>query len=384
MNLRLIWLLAALAFLSMAGCNGNSGSSLGSGDLSVSLTDAASPDYKAVYISVNQVEVMVSANDDDNGWWVIDIIDKTINLLDLTGGTLEPLGTRNLPAKSYNQLRLHLASAPDDQKNLNGDDHPFANYVIETDDTVHELKVPSGYQSGIILVKQFAIETSGLTELILDFDAMKSVVKAGSSGQWLLKPVIQVIDTVTLAGISGSVTDGSSDIAQQAAWVSAQTYDAAATDAKDAITTHAGTLTDVIGTYLLRVLDGDYTLIAFKEGFAPECQSVTTSTGETIIRSFALTAATSGTLTVTVRSLSRTDDSVTVSVRMEGTCGETETIFYEVTSQSFAENGSYSISLPPGTYTVVAHGDNMTTISEPKVITAGNDTPMTVRVTTSP
>ena len=61
------------------------------------------------------------------------------------------------------------------------------NYVILEDDSVHELKVPSGYQSGVKIVKGFTINENGTTEIILDFDAMSSVVEAGNSGQWLLK-----------------------------------------------------------------------------------------------------------------------------------------------------------------------------------------------------
>lgn len=385
MTQRLMVFLAALLFFALSGCNGsNSNDPTEVGTLKVSLTDTASPDYKAVYVSVNQVEVKASANENDNGWLVVDTVNKTINLLDITGGRLEALGTRDVPAREYNQIRLLLTDTPDDKTNINGNDHPHANYVIDLSDNTYELNVPSGLQSGIKLVKKFTIETSGLTELILDFDAMKSVVKAISSDKWLLNPVIHVIETESVAGIGGSVFNASDDSAQQATWMALQTQDATATDTRDAITTHAGTLADLIGAYFLRVPADDYTLVAFKEGFAPECQNVTTVTGETFIRNFALTAATSGTLTVTVRSLSTTDEPVTVSIRMEGDCGGAETIFYEVTSQSFAEDGSYTISLPPGTYTVVAYGDSMTTLSEPKVITEGNDTPMTVRVTTAP
>jgi hypothetical protein len=378
MNKRFISILAAILLLATAGCNSSSGSSSGSGDLKVSLTDAPSPDYKAVYVTVNQVEVKASADENDNGWQVIDIDNKTINLLDLTGGILETLGTRNLAAGDYNQLRLHLATAPDDKLNLNDERHDFPHYVIETDGTIHELKVPSGYQSGIKLVKGFTIVASELTELILDFDATKSVVKAGNSGKWLLKPVIRVIDTVTVAGIQGTVTDAADDSLKHAAWVAVQTYDGTAADAKDDITTDAATLTDETGDYLLRVPADNYTLVAFKDGFAPECRTITATTGTTLTEDFALTAADSGILTVSVSGLTEVDDSVTVSVRKESACGGTETIFYEMTSQSFAENGSFDISLPPDTYTMVAYGDNLTTLSETKVITSGDTTTLAV------
>jgi hypothetical protein len=37
----------------------------------------------------------------------------------------------------------------------------------------------------------------------LDFDASRSIVKAGSSGKWLLKPTIKVLDTEEYSVISG-------------------------------------------------------------------------------------------------------------------------------------------------------------------------------------
>lgn len=375
---RLVSILAAILFLATAGCNSDTdtGSSFESGDLKVSLTDAPSPDYEAVYVSVNRVEVKASADDNDNGWQVIDIVNKTINLLDLTGGILETLGSKNLAAGDYSQLRLHLATAPDDNENILGNYHPHPNYIIVTGGAVHELKVPSGYQSGIKLVKGFTIEAEGLTELILDFDAMKSVVKAGNSGKWILKPVINVTETATVEGIGGSVTKASDNSALQAVWVAAQTYDTTAADAKDAITIHAGTLTDASGAYVLYLPAGAYTVVSFKDGFAPECQNVS---GESTIQDFALTtAAASGTLTITVSGLTEVDDSVTVSVRKESACGGSEPIFYEVTSQSFSENDSFDISLPPGDYMVVAYGDNLTTFNEEKVITSGDTTTMDV------
>ncbi len=389
MNQRLIAIIAAILFLALAGCSSNSGSSsLGSGDLNVSLTDAPSPDYKAVYISVNQVEVKASSDNGENGWQVVDIVNKTINLLDFTGGILEDLGTRNLPAQTYNQLRLVLASAPDDENNLNGDPHPFANYVILNDgsDTVHELKVPSGYQSGIKLVKQFSIAVSGLTELILDFDAMKSVVQAGNSGQWILKPVIEVLDTVTLARIDGSVTDTPTPgTVLQDTHVSAQIYNSIVSDEKDRLTIQAGTLTIADGSYILRVPEAEYRVIAYKEGFRPQCQLVSATSGGTIIADFALVASASGTLTVRVTGLAASEDAITLSIRRNSLCTNGSAILrpFEVTSLSltqehFATGGEAVFTLPSrnsgagytGDYTVVVSGDNITTRSQTPTVTS--------------
>ncbi|MDL1978816.1 MAG: DUF4382 domain-containing protein, partial [Deltaproteobacteria bacterium] len=57
--------------------------------------------------------------------------------------------------------------------------------------------------SGIKILHGFDINKGQTTELILDFDASRSIVKAGSSGKWLLKPTIKVLDTEEYSVISG-------------------------------------------------------------------------------------------------------------------------------------------------------------------------------------
>jgi hypothetical protein len=74
-------------------------------------------------------------------------------------------------------MRLILADQPDNSSNTLDASHPYANYLIDIDDNYKELKVPSGLQTGIKIVKGFAIVASQATELILDFDAAKSVVQ---------------------------------------------------------------------------------------------------------------------------------------------------------------------------------------------------------------
>ena len=73
--------------------------------------------------------------------------------------------------------------------------HPYANYVIDTDDNYQELKMPSDINTGIKIVHGFSISTDQSTELILDFNAEKSGVVAGNSGIWHLKPTIKFENT---------------------------------------------------------------------------------------------------------------------------------------------------------------------------------------------
>jgi len=190
-----------LAMLQISGCGGggDSSSQSGKGTLKVSLTDAPSGSYDAVNVTVSKVRVhqSASATESDAGWTDITLSPaRKINLLNLTNGALEELGETPLAAGHYTQIRLVLV--PNTAALL-------ANSVVlagTTTETV--LDTPSGVQSGIKLINQFDVVAGQRVDLVLDFDASKSVVKAGASGKYILKPVIKVIPTV-LNGIEGFV-----------------------------------------------------------------------------------------------------------------------------------------------------------------------------------
>ena len=195
------------------GCGGGGGSSSGGGTqgtLQVSLTDASTDAYQAIYVTVARVDVHLGDGDteDESRWETVAEPNTTYNLLELVNGVRETLGIARLNAGHYTQMRLIIGLTPDSDLNLFSQAHPYANYVIDQDDDeIHELKVPSGPQTGLKIVNGFNINANRTTELILDFDAMRSVVKAGSSGNYLLKPTIKVLTTVENAIVSGTVAD---------------------------------------------------------------------------------------------------------------------------------------------------------------------------------
>jgi hypothetical protein len=161
------------------------------------MTDAPACGFDAVNVTVNKVRVNGSANasDTDGGWTDITLTPaKKINLLNLTNGTLEALGQAALPAGHYSQLRLVL-----DANTGTG----LANSVVPTGGTEQSLVTPSAVQSGIKLTNEFDVANGQRVDLVLDFDACKSVVTQGK-GRYLLKPVVKVVPTA-VTGISGFV-----------------------------------------------------------------------------------------------------------------------------------------------------------------------------------
>ena len=197
--------LMGIAVLS-AGCGGGGDAGTSQpGVLGVSLTDAPACGYDEVNVTVSRVRIHQSdsANESGGGWTDITLNPpRKINLLNLNDPTqpnlaLDSLGETSLPAGHYTQLRLVL-----DRNN----GQSLANSIVLSADSTKTpipLETPSGIQSGIKLIHQFDVGSGQRVDLLLDFDACKSIVQTGN-GTYKLKPVIKVIPYI-LNGIEGFI-----------------------------------------------------------------------------------------------------------------------------------------------------------------------------------
>ena len=192
-------LMVTIAATLVAACGGGVTNS-GTGTLGVSLTDAPACGFKEVNVTVSKVRVHQSnmASVNSGGWTDITLNPaQKINLLDLNNGVLLNLGETTLPAGHYTQLRLVL------DPNKSGG---LANSVIPVGGTEQPLVTPSAVQSGIKLINEFDVADGQRVDLVVDFNACKSIVKRGN-GTYGLKPVIRVVPFVQ-NGIRGYVDTG--------------------------------------------------------------------------------------------------------------------------------------------------------------------------------
>lgn len=195
---------ALIATLGLVACGGGGGGTTdttasGNGTLRLAMTDAPACGFDAVYVTVDRVRVHQSstAADADAGWSELVLSPaRRIDLLTLTNGVLSELGQLPLPAGRYNQLRLVLAD--------NNASTPLANAVKPTGSAETALSTPSAQQSGLKMPVQIDVAPGQMADFVLDFDACKSVVTAGNSGRYNLKPVVSVIPRL-VSGVSGRV-----------------------------------------------------------------------------------------------------------------------------------------------------------------------------------
>lgn len=207
---------ALIPTLLLSACGGGGGdgsggsASQGMGSVRVALTDAPACGFDAVNVTIREIRIHRSAEvedayddeddsddrkgkdkDDENvkhdrneGWTRISIDPpRKINLLELNNGVFTSLGEAPLEAGHYQQVRLVLAS------NKSG---TIANSVVFSGTGVEvPINLPSGDRSGIKLVHGFTVNAGERMDLMLDFDACKSIVRHGK-GSRFLKPKIKI------------------------------------------------------------------------------------------------------------------------------------------------------------------------------------------------
>jgi hypothetical protein len=202
MGKRNLWELSAIASacLMLAACGGDSAG--GTGELSVSITDAPIHDAQSVTINFLGAEVKPTdgpalkfnfCKDPDNPDVAPPIVQdtectdsdphvETIDLLQQTGGASALLlDSVDIPAGKVNWVRLVLADEAGE-------------IVLSTG--AFPLTVPSGSQTGLKLNQGFEVPADGAVHVFIDFDVRKSIVEVHSKVPpgYKLKPTLRLVE----------------------------------------------------------------------------------------------------------------------------------------------------------------------------------------------
>jgi hypothetical protein len=223
----------------------------GTGKLVVKLTDDP---FNITYVesatvTITKIEVRKTDQNDSNPFMVVSDDTLTLDLMKLRNGITEDLPAIDLPAGSYDLIRLYVEEAGLKIKGQPGD---------------YNVKVPSGKQTGIKVFITPAIHVEGglTSELLLDFDLARSFVmrgnmthSAGVNG-FIFKPCIRATNNSTAGRIEGLVSDTLKvKIKEAKLWVKKDTVMATA-------------YADTLGHYaFIGIPAGTYSVFATKTGY---------------------------------------------------------------------------------------------------------------------
>jgi len=160
----------------------------GKGRLEIYLTDSSekfkangSETYSEVNITIYKIQVHLTGDAEENeGEWIEWVLAPPVahNLIELKD-VFVFLSEGEFTSGKYTQIRLFITNP---------------NILLDEGVEYITLIIPSADQTGIKLIHPFEIIEGETTELIIDFDAEKSIIKTGN-GSYKLMPVIKIITT---------------------------------------------------------------------------------------------------------------------------------------------------------------------------------------------
>ena len=169
----------------------------GGAGIKLNLVDAPG-EYSKVKIQI--IDVQYNSSEDEEGWRSFESFTDpvTVDLLTLTNGESLSLADEIIEPGVLKQIRLVLG----EENEVVFKDESGVDILPAT-----HLDTPSSQQSGLKLNLNEVLEPGFSYAFILDFDVQKSVVEAGNSGKFILKPVIRVSSVATSGSIKGKVVE---------------------------------------------------------------------------------------------------------------------------------------------------------------------------------
>jgi hypothetical protein len=205
----LISALAVLTLGMLASCSSDS-TSAGSSKVSVLLTDAPG-DVKAAVVTISEIDLQGSG-----GSKVLLSAPVTVDLLTLASSTSQLINNAVVPSGTYTQLRFVITGGYIEVENSDGSTSIYASSATYPGlpvgaDVTGNLQMPSLAQSGLkVNLPSGSTTLDGSAKVYLvDFNVAESFGhQAGSSGQWVMHPVIKATDFELTGGLTVQLQAG--------------------------------------------------------------------------------------------------------------------------------------------------------------------------------
>ena len=181
----------------------------GKGRLKIYLIDSSekykandSETYVAINITIYKIQVHLAGEDEeDEGEWIEWILTEPTeyNLIELKDKSIL-LSEEELAPGKYTQIRIFITESyilVEKEGETESEDIKAIEVANEVDFETFDVEIPSVYQTGIKLIHPFEIIEGEITELTIDFDAEKSIIKTGN-GNYKLKPTIKLTSTIVI------------------------------------------------------------------------------------------------------------------------------------------------------------------------------------------
>ena len=200
-------LIVATSVALLAACSssdGDGGNQAQTGFLKVGITDAPVDMAAAVVVKFTGVELKPQGGP---AFSIDFATPKSLDLIQLQGEQRAMLlDGEEIPAGEYEWMRLKVDADP----NVAGDSY----LQLEASGAECEMRIPSGDQNGLKLIRGFTIGVGTTTDFTIDFDLRKSlvappgqttIVDTCGNQAFTLKPVLRIVDNLQVGTIAGDV-----------------------------------------------------------------------------------------------------------------------------------------------------------------------------------
>ena len=294
MKTNLIFTLLACTLFLATSCSDDSPNMDGTGRLRVQMVDAPFPfdQVAEANVTVFKIDARLKegtqVSDDDQSleedseemsspFIVLMEEEIPLNLLTLVNGTTANMADLDVPAGTYDLVRVYV-------KGIN---------VVLKDGTEYDLKVPSGAQTGIkVFIRPGLTVVGGLSaDLLLDFDVSRSFVAkgnakvAGGITGFNFKPVIKATNMSTAGTLTGNVSTVVEEVPLGLEGTLVEVF-----NETDTLTT----FTDIDGNYMIMGIPaGNYRTTSGLEGYInSDTLSIEINAANRTVQDFTLEAET--------------------------------------------------------------------------------------------